>query len=59
MLEEVRSLLNFKMDAESPMVLILVEQSELWDKFQLQVYAAIRIRQLTCSASCPTSTGHR
>ena len=44
MLEEVRFLLNFKMDAESPMALILVGQSELWDKFQLQAYAAIRQR---------------
>jgi len=44
MLEEVRFLLNFKMDAKSPMALILVGQSELWDKFQLQSYAAIRQR---------------
>ncbi len=36
--------LNFKMDAESPMALILVGQSELWDKFQLQAYAAIKQR---------------
>ncbi|MCW2279314.1 ATP-binding protein [Heliophilum fasciatum] len=33
MLEEVRFLLNFKMDAQSPMALILVGQSELWEKF--------------------------
>jgi len=44
MLEEVRFLLNFRMDAQSPMALILVGQSELWDKFQLQTYAAIRQR---------------
>jgi type II secretory pathway predicted ATPase ExeA len=44
MLEEVRFLLNFKMDAQSPMALILVGQSELWEKFQLQAYAAIRQR---------------
>ena len=44
MLEEVRFLLNVKMDAESPMALILVGQSELWDKFQLQTYAAIKQR---------------
>lgn len=43
-LEEVRFLLNFKMDAESSMALILVGQSELWDKFQLQSYAAIKQR---------------
>lgn len=44
MLEEVRFLLNFKMDAQSPMALILVGQSELWEKFKLQAYAAIRQR---------------
>lgn len=44
MLEEVRFLLNFKMDSESPMTLILVGQSELWDRLRLQTYAAIRQR---------------
>lgn len=44
MLEEVRFLLNFKMDAESPMALILVGQSELWDRLKLQSFAAIRQR---------------
>lgn len=44
MLEEVRFLLNFKMDAESPMSLILVGQSELWDRLRLQSFAAIRQR---------------
>jgi len=44
MLEEVRFLLNFKMDAQSPMTLILVGQSELWERLQLQAYAAIRQR---------------
>jgi hypothetical protein len=44
MLEEVRFLLNFKMDAESPMTLVLVGQSELWDRLQLQAYAAIKQR---------------
>lgn len=44
MLEEVRFLLNFKMDAESPMALILVGQSELWDRLRLQAYTAIRQR---------------
>ena len=44
MLEEVRFLLNFKMDAECPMALILVGQVELWDKLQLQSYTAIRQR---------------
>jgi len=44
MLEEVRFLLNCKMDAQSPMALILVGQTELWERFQLQAYAAIRQR---------------
>lgn len=44
MLEEVRFLLNFKMDAQSPMALILVGQNELWDRLRLQAYAAIRQR---------------
>lgn len=44
MLEEVRFLLNFHMDAKSPMALILAGQSELWDRLQLQTYAAIRQR---------------
>lgn len=44
MLEEVRFLLNFKMDAQSPMALTLVGQNELWERFQLQSYAAIRQR---------------
>lgn len=44
MLEEVRFLLNMNMDAESPMALILVGQTELWDRLQLQAYAAIRQR---------------
>ena len=44
MFEEVRFLLNFRMDAESPMALILVGQSELWDRLVLQAYAAIHQR---------------
>ncbi|TES47242.1 AAA family ATPase [Halalkalibacterium halodurans] len=44
MLEEVRFLLNFKMDAQSPMALILVGQNELWDRLKLQSYSAIRQR---------------
>lgn len=44
MLEEVRFLLNFKMDAQSPMSLILVGQNELWERLNLQAYAAIRQR---------------
>ena len=37
-------LLNFKMDAQSPMTLVLVGQNELWDRLSLQAYAAIRQR---------------
>lgn len=44
MLEEVRFLLNFKMDAESPMALVLVGQSELWNRLRLQSFSAIRQR---------------
>lgn len=44
MLEEVRFLLNCKLDSQSPMALILVGQSELWERLQLQTYAAIRQR---------------
>jgi len=43
-LEEIRFLLNYKMDSMSPMALILVGQNELWDKLKLQQYAAIRQR---------------
>jgi len=44
MLEEVRFLLNFRMDSQSPMALIMAGQCELWDKLKLQSYAAIRQR---------------
>ena len=42
--EEIRFLLNSKMDSENPMSLILVGQNELWDKLKLQSYAAVRQR---------------
>ncbi|MFC4770331.1 ExeA family protein [Effusibacillus consociatus] len=52
MLEEVRFLLNFRMDAQSPMALILVGQNELWERLSLQSYAAIRQRiDLQCKLS--------
>nr|WP_261381604.1 hypothetical protein [Paenibacillus cremeus] len=35
---------NYKMDAQSPMALILVGQTELWDRLRMQAYAAIRQR---------------
>mgnify|MGYP004486432521 CR=1 FL=1 len=34
MLEEIRFLLNYRMDSENPLALILSGQSELWDKLQ-------------------------
>lgn len=44
-LEEFRFLLNYKYDSESPMGLVLVGQTELWDqKLRFQNYAAIRQR---------------
>lgn len=44
-LEEFRFLLNYNFDSESPMALILVGQTELWDnKLRYQRYAAIRQR---------------
>lgn len=44
MLEEVRFLLNFKMDAESPLALILAGQSELGERLEMKQYTAIRQR---------------
>jgi type II secretory pathway predicted ATPase ExeA len=41
MLEEIRFLLNFKMDSYNPMSLILVGQSELKDILKKQIYEAI------------------
>lgn len=44
-LEEFRFLLNDEMDSTSPMSLVLVGQTELWDqKLRLQAYAAIEQR---------------
>lgn len=44
-LEEFRFLLNYRFDSMSPLALILVGQTELWDeKLRLQRYAAIRQR---------------
>lgn len=42
-LEEFRFLLNYRFDSMSPMVVVLVGQTELWDnKLKLQKYSAIR-----------------
>lgn len=44
-LEEFRFLLNYRFDSESPMAVILVGQTELWDgKLKMQKYTAIRQR---------------
>ena len=43
-IEEFRFLLNYKSDSMSPMALVLVGQTELWDKLRLQRYAAVRQR---------------
>ena len=44
-LEEFRFLLNYRFDSMSPLALILVGQTELWNqKLRLQNYAAIRQR---------------
>jgi general secretion pathway protein A len=43
-LEELRFLLNYRMDSQHPMALVLCGQSELWDKLRKQSYAAIRQR---------------
>lgn len=37
------------MYAVSPMALILVNQSELWEKFQLQAYAACLFRRMSAA----------
>ena len=38
MLEEARFLLNYRMDSENPLALILSGQTELWDKLRLSAY---------------------
>lgn len=44
-LEEFRFLLNYKFDSVSPMAIVLVGQTELWEcKLKLQKYSAIRQR---------------
>ena len=45
MLEELRFLLNHEFDSGSPMSLVLVGQTELWEqKLRLQAYTAVRQR---------------
>jgi len=43
-LEEIRFVLNTDMDSLNPMGLVLVGQTELWDRLRMQAYAAIRGR---------------
>lgn len=43
-IEEFRFLLNYRFDSISPMALVLVGQTELWEKLRLQRYAAVRQR---------------
>jgi type II secretory pathway predicted ATPase ExeA len=43
-LEEIRFMLNCRMDSMNPMALILVGQNELWDKLVKPAYAAIKQR---------------
>jgi len=52
MLEEIRFLLNYKMDSENPLALILVGQTELWERLKLQAFRAIQHRiDLKCFMS--------
>ena len=44
MLEEIRFLLNYKMDSENPLALILAGQTELWTRLKLQAYRAVLYR---------------
>ena len=44
MLEEIRFLLNYRMDSENPLALVLSGQQELWDSLKKQAYRAIRNR---------------
>lgn len=44
MLEEIRFLLNYRMDSENPLALILSGQQELWDKLKKQAFRAVRNR---------------
>lgn len=44
-IEEFHFLLNYRFDSESPMALVLVGQTELWeDKLRLKRYDAVRQR---------------
>ena len=52
MVEELRFVVNTQMDGQSPLTLVLVGQSDLWDRLRLQAYTAIRQRiNLQCRLS--------
>lgn len=44
MFEEIRFLLNYHMDSENPLALILSGQTELWEKLKLQAFRAVEHR---------------
>lgn len=49
MLEEIRFLLNFNMDSENPLALIISGQTELWERLKTQACRAIKDRiDVTC-----------
>ena len=49
-LEEIRFLLNYKMDSENPLALILCGQQELWERMKKKSFRAIRNRiDIVCS----------
>lgn len=44
MFEEIRFLLNYHMDSENPLALILSGQTEMWDRLKLQALRAVQHR---------------
>jgi len=52
-MEEIRFMLNSKMDSENPLSLVLVGQPELWEMLNKQLFAAIRQRiDMKCDLAC-------
>ena len=41
-IEEFRFMLNYHFDSESPMALVLVGQTELWDKLKLEYWSGLQ-----------------
>jgi len=59
MFEEIRFMLNSRMDSESPLSLILVGQTEIWDTLRKQVYTAVVQRlDLRCPSYSPSDGGY-